>query len=109
MKTLKLLIATMLALAATVAASASPAIFKNGKSRYVIAVAAEASVSELTAAKELQHYIEEAGGVTLPIVNTCPSGHYISVGYNNLAQAAFGDPAPEADDETVFCLSLIHI
>ena len=103
MKTLKLLIATMLALAATVAASASPAIFKNGKSRYVIAVAAEASVSELTAAKELQHYIEEAGGVTLPIVNTCPSGHYISVGYNNLAQAAFGDPAPEADDETVFC------
>ncbi len=50
MKTLKLLIATMLALAATVAASASPAIFKNGKSRYVIAVAAEASVSELTAA-----------------------------------------------------------
>ena len=100
MKKLKPLFLTLL-LPVSVAASASETLFKKGKSSYVIAIGAAASTSEQTAAKELQQYIQEAGGVTLPIVNYCPKGNYISVGFNNLTQETFGEAVPTADDETL--------
>lgn len=43
-------------------------IVVNGKSDYVIVHGEKASVSERTAAKELQSYIEQMTGATLPIV-----------------------------------------
>ena len=104
MKALKL---SLLAILFTVTPSlfAADYLFRNGSSRYVIAVGEAASVSEHTAARELQHYLKEVSGVQLPIVNTCPKGHFISIGYNNLAQEAFGGPVPEAADESFVCKS----
>ena len=102
MKT-RIILLTAVLLTVSLAAGASETLLRNGKSRYVIAVGAQASASEQTAAKELQHYLQEAAGVTLPIVNHCPKGNFISVGFNNLTQEAFGEDVPPADDETVRC------
>ena len=38
-------------------------LFRNGQSDYAIVIAPDASVSEQTAAQELQAYIQQASGV----------------------------------------------
>ncbi len=104
MKTLKLsMLAAFLLLPASLFSANQ--LFRNGSSRYVIAIGEEASVSEHTAARELQQYLKEISGAVLPIVNTCPKGNYISIGYNNLTQEALGTPVPEAADESFVCRS----
>ena len=104
MKTRLISLVTLL-LGASLALHASNDLFRNGKSGYVIAVGQAASASEQTAARELQQYIEAVGGVRLPIVNYCPSGKFISVGYNNLTQEALGGSVPQATDESFVCRS----
>lgn len=56
MKT-RIILLTAVLLTVSLAAAASETLLRNGKSRYVIAVGAQASASEQTAAKELQHYL----------------------------------------------------
>ena len=79
-------------------------LFKGGASDYRIVVGAEASESERWAAEELQHWLEEVGGVVLPIQpDTEPLGaHEIVVGYNRHAEQFLGTgiEAPEAIDES---------
>ena len=76
-------------------------LFRNGKSDYQIAVAAEASTSEQTAARELQKYIEEISVVQLPITNDIQAeGQLILVGYNERVAALTGEEQPAKDDES---------
>jgi len=55
--------------------SASSCLFANGKSDYVIVLAEDASQSEKTAAKELQEYIRQMSGATLPIMTGSKAAH----------------------------------
>ncbi|MCQ2119601.1 MAG: DUF4838 domain-containing protein [Bacteroidales bacterium] len=48
-------------------AAAKRPLFKNGKSSYTIVLPAGASVSEKTAAKELQNYIQQISGASIPL------------------------------------------
>ena len=62
-----------------------PTLFNNGKSDYSIVLCKNASISEQTAAKELQSYLEQVGGVVLPIINRdqLEEGQkHIFIGYN---------------------------
>ena len=60
-------------------------LIKNGSSRYAIIRGADASQSEVTAANELQNYLEQISGVTLPIETDAvlPSEYEIIVGKTN--------------------------
>ena len=79
-------------------------LFVKGASDYVIAVDPAASESETWAAKELQHWLAEISGVTLPIVTPGEVGEKpaISIGWNNLTTklAEEGAKAPEVHDES---------
>jgi hypothetical protein len=79
-------------------------LFAKGASDYAIAVDPAASESETWAAKELQHWLAEISGVTLPIVAPGEVGEKpaISIGWNNLtAKLAEGGAAvPEVHDES---------
>ncbi|MBL7647714.1 MAG: DUF4838 domain-containing protein [Candidatus Hydrogenedentes bacterium] len=79
-------------------------LFANGASDYVIAVDAAASESEVWAAKELQHWLAEISGVTLPVVAPGEVGEKpaIAIGWNDLtAKLAEKDAkAPEVHDES---------
>ncbi|MBP5770321.1 MAG: DUF4838 domain-containing protein [Bacteroidaceae bacterium] len=83
--------------------SAYPAdwLFRNGKSNYSIVLHPEASASEQTAARELQHYIHQVSGVHLPITSdlhtTTPS---IIIGFNERVSALTNSRQPEANDES---------
>ena len=75
-------------------------LFKNGRSDYLIVVSPKASVSEKNAAKELQDYLKQIGGVNLPISHQAQTnGKHIYVGYNNYLKKMTGAPRPDADDE----------
>ena len=85
----------------TVNIQATNWLFRNGKTGYQIVVSAEASTSEQTAAKELQQYIQQVGGVELPITSDLKtSGHSIIVGYNERIATLTGATKPEKDDES---------
>lgn len=71
-------------------------LFDNGGSDYSIVVADDASESEKWAAEELQKYLAEAGGATLPIVSEAPAGPKIVIGHNAILEAALPD-VPEQD------------
>lgn len=60
-------------------------LIEGGTSDYVIVLGEEASVSETTAAGELQNSLEQVSGVTLPIVSDfiAPVPHEIIVGKTN--------------------------
>ena len=86
-----------------VAVSAYPAdwLFRNGKSNYQIVVSAEASTSEQTAARELQQYISQVGGVELPITSDLKTdGRSIYVGFNERVASLTGAQKPNKDDES---------
>ncbi|GCB35692.1 DUF4838 domain-containing protein [Bacteroides faecalis] len=90
---------------------ASNILFKNGKSKYQIAISAEASSSEQTAAKELQAYIKQIGGVELPITNSLNSnGPKIFVGYNDRVSQLVGkqDITPDYEGFT-YCNKGKHL
>lgn len=64
-------------------------LVKNSATDYVIAVSKQASPSETTAAQELQRYIRDISGATLPIVDETDLGlsqRSILVGYGERAQ-----------------------
>lgn len=80
---------------------AASRLFNKGKSDYRIVLAAGASTSEQTAARELQSYLKQISGAELPIVdaNDDCGRHFIYVGYDTRVKAVTGAPVPAADDE----------
>lgn len=79
------------------------ALFKNGESDYSIVLCNNASISEQTAAKELQSYIEQIGGVTLPIINRneLQEGEpHIAIGYNKHFGEKLDIERPADNDES---------
>lgn len=70
-------------------------LFADGHSDYSIVLSNDASVSEKTAAKELQQYIKEISGAILPVKNV-KSGKSIFVGWNKSSGVA----KPKASSET---------
>ena len=81
-------------------------LFENGKSDYVIVLAADASESEKWAGRELQYWLQECGSAELPIITDADSirAHEIVVGFNRHSQKLLGPAAsrpPDADES--FC------
>lgn len=77
-------------------------LFHNGKSDYSIVLCNNASISEQTAAKELQSYLEQIGGVVLPIINRdqLEEGQkHIFIGYNKKYGAEYDVERPDKNDE----------
>ncbi|MBO4802870.1 MAG: DUF4838 domain-containing protein [Bacteroidaceae bacterium] len=94
---------TLAAVLMLVAVSAYPAdwLFRNGKSNYQIVVSEEASTSEQTAARELQQYISQVGGVELPVTSDLKTDRRsIYVGFNERVALLTGAQQPEVDDES---------
>lgn len=80
----------------------STMLFKNGKSSYAIVLCTDASASEETAAKELQHYIKLIGGAELPIINSDrveKNSKQIFIGFNEEYGAMCGVVQPDINDE----------
>lgn len=77
-------------------------LFSEGKSDYSIVLCDNASASEQTAAEELQSYLQQIGGVTLPIIGCkqlAEGQKHIFVGYNEKYGALCGAVFPEKGDE----------
>lgn len=101
MKRFPLIMLVAVAIAFAVAMQ-KPVLFNNGKSDYVIALCKNASTSEQTATKELQGYLEQIGGVVLPIINhnELQEGQkHILIGYNKIYGTEFGVECPDKNDE----------
>ena len=77
-------------------------LFSNQKSDYKIALDVNASESERWAASELQTWLKEISGATLPIVNIDPSynGPQIILGFNSVSKDKSGETAPIDTDES---------
>jgi len=77
-------------------------LFADQKSSYRIAIDVQASESEKWAAKELQHWLKQAGGAELPIQDVSQpfSGPQIIIGYNNLVKVKTGEQKPADLDES---------
>lgn len=95
-------LAMLLLLCSPLCASAANVLFANGRTAYSIVLPATASVSEQTAAKELQHYLRKISGAVFPITDTistasdAPSvGGRIYVGWHEDC----GLPCPAPSDE----------
>ena len=75
-------------------------LFENGKSDYTIVVDSEDSECVQYAAQELQNWVKEVSGVTLPIgdLESGKKGRRLVVGYNSLLQKSLGD-AGEPDGQ----------
>lgn len=77
-------------------------LFIDGKSRYKIVLASLASASEQTAAKELQSYLSQVGGVVLPIISEDQADMaepHIFVGYNVEYGHQMGVEQPEPSSQ----------
>ena len=75
-------------------------LFKDGRSDYFIVVSEEASQSERTAASEFQSYVEQIGGVKLPIVRQPkPGGKSVYIGYHPVLGKLVNVLRPADDDE----------
>ena len=75
------IITHFLALLSCCSTWAADYLFRNGSSQYTIVLPAEASKSEITAAREFQKYVKETSGAILSIANgTDPSGKRIFIG-----------------------------
>ena len=94
-----MLVAVVIAFAV---AMQKPTLFNNGKSDYSIVLCKNASTSEQTAAKELQQYLEQIGGVVLPIItrDELQEGQpHIAIGYNKHFGEELGVERPDDNDE----------
>lgn len=82
-------------------------LFQNGTSEYAIVIDRDAPASEQYAASELQAWLKEVGGVSLPIVGLDEGepGKRLVVGYSSIVK----DLVPEAriqspsDDSFTWC------
>lgn len=82
-------------------------LFKNGRSVYKIVVTSEASVSEQTAAKELQDYLYQISGTRLPVTtDEYNLGNCIFVGYSSKVAELTKMPKPADDDEGFYYRSV---
>ena len=91
----------LLFLAISAQLSAARPLFSRGRSVYSIVLSPNASVSEQTAARELQQYLQEMSGATLPIShNLNTAGPCVYVGYNAKVEALTHAPQPATNDET---------
>ena len=82
-------------------------LFKNGRSDYKIVVTSEASVSEQTAAKELQDYLYQISGTRLPVTtDEYNLGNCIFVGYSSKVAELTKMPKPAEDDESFYYRSV---
>ena len=80
-------------------------LFANGTSDYTIVVGGNASESEQWAARELAHWVKQAGQADIPIRSTSepPRAHEIVVGFNERSRVLLGATAtPPADDDQSF-------
>lgn len=77
-------------------------LFDSGKSDYRISLSPKASDSEQWAAKELQHWLKEIGGVEIPIYTSGElfTGPQIVIGFNSLTAEKTGAKDPENLDES---------
>lgn len=76
-------------------------LFSRGRSVYSIVLSPDASVSEQTAARELQQYLQEMSGATLPISrDLTTAGPCVYVGYNAKVEALTHASQPTTNDET---------
>lgn len=75
-------------------------LFSQGQSNYRIILSATASASEKWAAKELQHWLKEAGGAELPITEPGNGDNKpgIMIGYPGFSIA--GEKEPDNNDES---------
>jgi len=90
-----------LMLMTSVAFCADNVLFKNGQSKYAIVISSEASISENTAAKELQNTIMEISGVKLPITTNLEcKGNRIFIGYNDQVAKHVGKKEIANNDES---------
>ena len=82
--------------------AAAPKLFGGGKSDYQIVLAAGASESEQTAARELQAYLRQISGAELPVVEAAKAHlqHVIYIGFDSRVKAATGAAVPARDDES---------
>lgn len=88
---------------------ASSWLFRDGRTDYKIAISANASTSEQTAAEELQHYIQEMSGCLLPITNDLSEkGPHIIIGYNARLAAMTGTQQPQENDESFTYMTRGH-
>ena len=79
-----------------------PTLFKNSKSNYAIVLCNDASTSEETAAKELQHYLQQISGTTLPIIGSdqLEDGQkHIFIGFNEKYGERCDTECPDSNDE----------
>ena len=82
----------------------------NGASSYVIVRPANATQNEQFAASELQHFIQEASGATLNIIDetdNMPQGKYLFVGATKAAGAAGIAPAYEQVKDNGFVIKVV--
>jgi len=77
-------------------------LFGQGRSEYRIVLAPGASESERWAARELQHWLKEAGGVELPVDESGQTGNgpRIVLGYPEQLMHWAGEPEPTPTDES---------
>ena len=79
-------------------------LFQNGNSEYSIVIDKDAPASEQYAACELQSWLREVGGVSLPIVgpDEGEQGKRLVVGYNSIVQEAFPDAEKQSTSDDSF-------
>ncbi len=77
-------------------------LFSDQKSSYRIVLDPQATESERWAARELQHWLKQAGGAELPIQELSQpfSGPQIIIGYNDLVKAKTSEAKPADLDES---------
>ena len=78
-------------------------LFSNGKSRYAIVLAKDASPSEQTAAEELQSYLEQISGAKLELLSDDSAADHrkvIYVGYSEKYGIKTGIERPKDGDES---------
>lgn len=82
-------------------------LFHNGNSDYTIVIDENAPASEQYAASELQTWLKEVGGVTLPIVGLDggEEGKRLVVGYNPIVKdlVPMAQPQSPSDDSFTWC------
>lgn len=77
-------------------------LFSEGKTTYKIILSTEASSTEKTAARELQHYLKEVGGVNIPISYNPSDSNGLYIGYSNYVGNRLKVSRPMANDDSFY-------
>ena len=72
--------------------SSSSELVSNGKSEYQIFVSKNATLPEMSAALELQKYLNKISGCKLPVTNeVSPEGKFVYIGFKDVPQTVLKD------------------